>query len=88
MILGRPEAATTARATVSFASEPEWPSHTRPAARFGTMDLRFSSPVYPGETIRTEIWHRPGGAAFRAHHFQEGLDPGLTELGHGYLPGS
>ena len=35
-------------------------------ARFGTMDLRFSSPVYPGETIRTEIWHRPGGAAFRA----------------------
>ncbi|WP_431304489.1 MaoC/PaaZ C-terminal domain-containing protein [Sediminicoccus sp. BL-A-41-H5] len=34
--------------------------------RFGTMDLRFSSPVYPGETIRTEIWHRPGGAAFRA----------------------
>lgn len=35
-------------------------------ARFGTMDLRFSSPVYPGETIRTELWHRPGGAAFRA----------------------
>lgn len=34
--------------------------------RFGTMDLRFSSPVYPGETIRTEIWHRPEGAAFRA----------------------
>jgi acyl dehydratase len=35
-------------------------------ARFGTMDLRFSSPVYPGETIRTEIWHRAHGAAFRA----------------------
>ena len=35
-------------------------------ARFGRMDLRFSSPVYPGETIRTEIWHEEGGAAFRA----------------------
>ncbi|MCA3364522.1 MAG: 3-alpha,7-alpha,12-alpha-trihydroxy-5-beta-cholest-24-enoyl-CoA hydratase [Roseomonas sp.] len=35
-------------------------------ARFGQMDLRFSSPVYPGETIRTEIWHEAGGAAFRA----------------------
>ncbi len=35
-------------------------------ARFGRMDLRFSSPVYPGETIRTEIWHEAGGAAFRA----------------------
>ena len=35
-------------------------------ARFGRMDLRFSSPVFPGETIRTEIWHEAGGAAFRA----------------------
>ncbi len=35
-------------------------------ARFGRMDLRFSSPVYPGETIRTEIWKQSGGAAFRA----------------------
>ena len=33
---------------------------------FGRMDLRFSSPVFPGETIRTEIWNEPGGAAFRA----------------------
>lgn len=35
-------------------------------ARFGGMDLRFTSPVYPGETIRTEIWRESGGAAFRA----------------------
>lgn len=34
--------------------------------KFGRMDLRFSSPVFPGETIRTDIWHEPGGAAFRA----------------------
>ncbi len=34
--------------------------------RFGQMDARFSSPVFPGETLRTEIWHEPGGAAFRA----------------------
>jgi acyl dehydratase len=32
-------------------------------ARLRGMDLRFSSPVFPGETIRTEIW-RDG--AFRA----------------------
>lgn len=35
-------------------------------ARFGRMELRFSSPVFPGETIRTEIWEEEGGAAFRA----------------------
>ncbi|SDB29734.1 MaoC family dehydratase [Belnapia rosea] len=34
--------------------------------KFGAMDLRFSSPVFPGETIRTEIWQEEGGAAFRA----------------------
>ena len=32
-----------------------------------SMSLRFSSPVYPGETIRTEIWDEGGGAfVFRA----------------------
>jgi acyl dehydratase len=34
--------------------------------KFGRMDMRFSAPVFPGETIRTEIFHEPGGAAFRA----------------------
>ncbi|WP_376087100.1 MaoC/PaaZ C-terminal domain-containing protein [Roseomonas sp. CCTCC AB2023176] len=34
--------------------------------RFGEMAVRFSSPVFPGETIRTEIWDEEGGAAFRA----------------------
>lgn len=35
-------------------------------ARFGRMDCRFSAPVFPGETIRTEIWRTATGCAFRA----------------------
>lgn len=35
-------------------------------ARFGRMECRFSAPVFPGETIRTEVWTRADGAAFRA----------------------
>ncbi|WP_426954787.1 MaoC/PaaZ C-terminal domain-containing protein [Muricoccus radiodurans] len=35
-------------------------------ARFGSVALRFSAPVFPGETIRTEFWEGPDGAAFRA----------------------
>jgi acyl dehydratase len=34
--------------------------------RFGRMQCRFSAPVFPGETIRTEIWPDSAGAAFRA----------------------
>ena len=41
-------------------------------ARFGRMDLRFSSPVFPGETIRTEIWREEGGAAVRAGVVERG----------------
>ncbi|SFK19903.1 MaoC/PaaZ C-terminal domain-containing protein [Falsiroseomonas stagni] len=35
-------------------------------ARFGRMECRFSAPVFPGETIRTEIWPDATGAAFRS----------------------
>jgi acyl dehydratase len=36
-------------------------------SRLRRMDVRFSSPVYPGETIRTEIWKDgQGRASFRA----------------------
>lgn len=37
------------------------------SARLRRLDVRFASPVFPGETIRTEVWHQDDGhAAFRA----------------------
>ncbi len=35
-------------------------------ARFRSMEGRFSSPVYPGETIRTEMWRDGSTVAFRS----------------------
>ena len=35
-------------------------------ARLKSMQLRFSAPVFPGETIRTEIWQDSGTVSFRA----------------------
>jgi acyl dehydratase len=35
-------------------------------ARFVSMEGRFSSPVYPGETIRTEMWREGSVVSFRA----------------------
>jgi acyl dehydratase len=34
--------------------------------RLKSLKLRFSLPVYPGETIRTEIWVDGSSASFRA----------------------
>ncbi|MDO9503394.1 MaoC family dehydratase [Falsiroseomonas sp.] len=47
--------------------------------RFGRMECRFSAPVFPGETIRTEIWRTPDGAAFRA----KVVERDLTVISHG-----
>ena len=35
-------------------------------AKLKTINARFSAPVYPGETIRTEIWQRCNQLLFRA----------------------
>lgn len=34
-------------------------------ARFGGFACRFSRPVFPGDTARTDIWNTDGGARFR-----------------------
>jgi acyl dehydratase len=52
-------------------------------ARFIAMAGRFSSPVYPGETIRTEMWQDGGIVSFRATVPARGvtvLDNGRAEI--------
>jgi acyl dehydratase len=36
------------------------------ASRIKHMQVRFSSPIYPGETIRTEIWRNGAEISFRS----------------------
>lgn len=36
------------------------------ASKLVSMEGRFSSPVYPGETIRTEMWNDDGAVSFRS----------------------
>jgi len=40
------------------------------AARLTALDLRFSAPIFPGETIRTEIWK---GGAFQARALERNV---------------
>ncbi|MES2258564.1 MAG: MaoC/PaaZ C-terminal domain-containing protein [Pseudomonadota bacterium] len=50
-------------------------------ARLRKLNLRFASPVYPGETLRTEIWHlNPGQVAFRV----KVVERDLVALNNGY----
>ncbi|HLY57119.1 MAG TPA: MaoC/PaaZ C-terminal domain-containing protein, partial [Stellaceae bacterium] len=45
------------------------------------LDARLSSPVYPGETIRTEMWETgPGVAAFRCRVVER--DAVVVSRGH------
>lgn len=49
-------------------------------ARLKRMDLRFSAPVFPGETIRTEIWREGKAINFRA----KVVERDLVVLNNGY----
>ena len=53
-------------------------------SRFKSLDLRFSSPVYPGETIRTEIWRDGNVVSFRSKVVERDivvLNNGRAEIG-------
>jgi acyl dehydratase len=47
--------------------------------RLRSLEARFSAPVYPGETLRTEIWREPGGTVFRT----KALERDVMVLNHG-----
>ena len=49
------------------------------STRFTSFNARFSAPVFPGETLRTEMWHEPDVIIFRASV----LDRGVTVLNNG-----
>ena len=49
--------------------------------RFLRMRLRFSAPVYPGETIRTEIWKDGNEIAFRC----KSIEQNKIVINNGYL---
>ena len=48
--------------------------------KFQSMRVRFSAPVYPGETIRTEIWHNNGNISFKS----KSIERDQTVLNNGY----
>ena len=50
-------------------------------SRFLRMRLRFSAPVYPGETIRTEIWKEGTEIAFRC----KSIEQNKIVINNGYL---
>lgn len=50
-------------------------------SRFKRMRLRFSAPVFPGETIRTEIWENGKEMAFRC----KSVEQDKLVINNGYL---
>lgn len=55
-------------------------------SRFLEMHARFSAPVFPGETLRTEIWRTDQGCSFRCRALERDvivLDNGRARLKRG-----
>lgn len=50
-------------------------------ARFKHLRLHFSAPVYPGETIRTEIWYEADHVGFRC----KSIEQDKVVVNNGYL---
>lgn len=48
-------------------------------ARLTELQVRFSAPVYPGETLRTDIWREAGTVAFRTLS----VERNIVVLSHG-----
>ena len=51
--------------------------------RFKSLRLRFSAPVYPGETVRMEMWKDANNVSFRAMIVERDvivLSNGLIEI--------
>ena len=49
------------------------------ATKVSAVAARFSSPVFPGETLTTSIWRtEPGHAAFRTEASPDGSDARLV----------
>ena len=56
------------------------------ATELQSFGLRFSAPVYPGETIRTDVWKDGNIVSFRASVVERdvvGLKNGRAEIGPG-----
>ena len=52
-----------------------------PPQRLRQFDARFTAPVYPGETVRIDVWIEAPGATFEAHV----VERGVKVLGHGRM---